>query len=300
MNAAELIERIKKLSIWKKGDQRAPHKPLLILYALGQLQNNGARLLSYQDVKGRLKYLLKEFGPHRQSYHPEHPFVRLTNDGIWNLNVDLGLVHIKDRWLLDNEVAGGFSDEVYSLLSKDKNLMREIAQIVLNKHFPETIHADILESIGLNIVLEPEGLNNERDPAKRRDPRFRERILRAYEYSCAVCGFNVMLGNNFVAVEAAHIKWHQAGGPDREENGVALCTMHHKLFDRGVFTIAPTRELIVSQDAHGTNGLEEWLMRYHGKQIRNPVHPGYQPGDLYMNWHLKEVFRGPGRYQVGC
>ncbi|MTI82653.1 MAG: restriction endonuclease [Firmicutes bacterium] len=287
------------MTIWKKGDQRAPHKPLLILYALGQLQNDGPRLLSYQDVKARLKYLLKEFGPHRQSYHPEHPFVRLTNDGIWNLNADPDLVHIKDRWLLDNDVAGGFSDDVYSLLSRDENLMREIAQIILNKHFPETIHADILESIGLNIILEPEGLKNERDPARRRDPRFRERILRAYEYSCAVCGINVMLGGNFVAVEAAHIKWHQAGRPDREENGVALCAMHHNLFDRGVFTIAPTRELIVSQKAHGTNGLEEWLMRYQGKQIRNPVHPGYQPGNLYMEWHLKEVFRGPARYRVG-
>ncbi|MDR5659251.1 hypothetical protein RH915_07095 [Serpentinicella sp. ANB-PHB4] len=37
MNANELKNRIENLSIWKKGDQRAPHKPLLILYALGQL-----------------------------------------------------------------------------------------------------------------------------------------------------------------------------------------------------------------------------------------------------------------------
>jgi putative restriction endonuclease len=25
-----------------------------------------------------------------------------------------------------------------------------------------------------------------------------------------------------VALEAAHIKWHQAGGPDEESNGLAL------------------------------------------------------------------------------
>jgi len=126
-----------------------------------------------------------------------------------------------------------------------------------------------------------------------------DRILKAYEYSCAVCGFNVRLGNNLVAVEAAHIKWHQAGGPDKEENGVALCAMHHKLFDRGVFIIAPTRQLIVAEEAHGTNGFEEWLMRYHGKQINTPIHPDYQPKDSYMKWHFREVFRGPGRYQVG-
>jgi len=75
--------------------------------------------------------------------------------------------------------------------------------------------------------------------------------------------------------------------------------VHYKLFDRGVFTIAPTRQLIVAEEAHGTNGFEEWLMRYHGKQINTPIHPDYQPKESYMKWHFREVFRGPGRYQVG-
>lgn len=74
------------------------------------------------------------------------------------------------------------------------------------------------------------GLDIEFKGKRSRDPNFRNKILRAYKYSCAVCGFNVRLGNNLVGIEAAHIKWHQAGGPDREDNGIALCSMHHKLF----------------------------------------------------------------------
>ncbi len=50
-----------------------------------------------------------------------------------------------------------------------------------------------------------------------------------------------------MAIEAAHIKWHQAGGPDIEQNGIALCSMHHKLFDRGVFTITNTMKLQVAK-----------------------------------------------------
>lgn len=46
-------------------------------------------------------------------------------------------------------------------------------------------------------------------------------------------------------------------GPDTEENGVALCSMHLKLFDRGVFTITEERELLVAEQAHGTNGFDE-------------------------------------------
>ena len=75
-------ERFDKLSIWKKGDQRAPHKPLLILYALGKWQA-GQSVLRYVDVEKDLTILLREFGPPRRSDHPEQPFWRLQNDGVW-------------------------------------------------------------------------------------------------------------------------------------------------------------------------------------------------------------------------
>ena len=68
------------------------------------------------------------------------------------------------------------------------------------------------------------------------------------------------LGRNPVALEAAHIKWRQAGGPDLEVNGLALCSLHHKLFDRGAFTLSNDLEILVSDDAHGTAGFQEWLM----------------------------------------
>ena len=31
-----VLKRFEVLNIWKQGDQRAPHKPLLVLYALGR------------------------------------------------------------------------------------------------------------------------------------------------------------------------------------------------------------------------------------------------------------------------
>lgn len=190
---------------------------------------------------------------------------------------------------LYNDTHGGFTEEIYMMLSKDRKLIRELASILLEQNFPEIIHEDILNEVGLDMDLTGKIC---------RDPQFRDRILRAYEYKCAVCGFNVRLGNVLIAVDAAHIKWHQAGGPDREENGIALCTMHHKLFDRGVFTLNDSLKLQVSEFAHGTEGFEEWLMRYHGKQIRLPQSPLYRPKDSFVNWHVKEVFKGPGRYMA--
>jgi putative restriction endonuclease len=52
----------------------------------------------------------------------------------------------------------------------------------------------------------------------------------------------------------------------------------------------------VAENAHGTDGFDEWLMRYHGKEIRPPQSPLYRPKDVYINWHAREVFRGPARY----
>ncbi len=47
MNKTELLNKIEKLTIWKSGNIRAPHKPLLILYALGQLQAKQKQELPY-------------------------------------------------------------------------------------------------------------------------------------------------------------------------------------------------------------------------------------------------------------
>ena len=46
MDSKAVPKRFDDLSIWKQGDQRAPHKPLLVLYALGRWQSgaDGRRL----------------------------------------------------------------------------------------------------------------------------------------------------------------------------------------------------------------------------------------------------------------
>lgn len=285
----ELIKRLNQLSIWEKGDQRAPHKPLLILFAISEIQKGKPRLIPYSEARGKLKELLMEFGPLRKSYHPEQPFVRLVNDGIWDLSSPINISKFTNKQLIDDEISAGFKPEVYDLFKKDIQLQKKVAEMVLQSHFPETIHEDILDCIGLDFSIRKKS---------NRDSKFREKVLKAYEYRCAVCGFNVRLGNHLVGVEAAHIKWHQAGGPDTEENGIALCSLHHKLFDRGIFTINNERIFLVSEYANGGYGFDEWVMKYHGQSIRNPVQYYYLPNDAFLGWHVREVFKGPSRYLV--
>src|SRR5215468_9348034 len=97
----------------------------------------------------------------------------------------------------------------------------------------------------------------------KRDPQFRQRVLTAYEWRCAVCGFDVRLGSVSIALDAAHVRWHQAGGPAVESNGLALCVLHHKVFDLGAFTVTPGGLLLVSAQANGTAGFHEALIARH-------------------------------------
>ena len=208
MLAETLKQVINNLRIWQRGDQRAPHKPLLLLYALGRVSRGEPRKMQYELVKDDLKRLLTEFGPPRTVHSSSYPFIRLSNDRALDSNMPIweisGLESLKtnkdwtERELVDNQTEGGFTEEVYNLLKEDHNLIRELATSILNNNFPSTLHEDILVQVGL--VFEPTGKAT-------RSPDFRDRILKAYEYSCAVCGFDVRLGDTLVAVEAAYIKW---------------------------------------------------------------------------------------------
>ncbi len=297
MGADTILSRFNSLNVWKRGDERAPHKPLLVLYALGRWCSGNAET-PFRDADAAITSLLKEFGPSRQSYHPEYPFWRLQNDGIWVVQTEGPLKARKSNTdppkseLIAHEAIGSFTPDVQAALRADPELVAQIATHLLDGHFPDSLHADILAAVGL--TLEP-------GPAtrKKRYPEFRNRVLVAYEYRCVVCGFDVRLDQVSIALEAAHIRWHQAGGPDDETNGLALCVLHHKLFDLGAFTLSREGFVQVSDRVHGTTGLHEVLLRHHGAQVRKPQRPAWSPEAGHLEWHAREVFKGASRHQPG-
>jgi putative restriction endonuclease len=291
----DILKAFDGINVWSRGSERAPHKPLLVLYALAQLARGGPNSIGFRDVSPKLTELLKEFGPTRPSHHPEYPFWRLQNDGVWMVNdADqlkrrAGQTDIPKRELLDKDIHAHFTDAIAEQLKREPSLISEIALRLLDSHFPASIHPDVLDAVGLDLSL------TESVTRKRRDPAFRMRILTAYEFACAVCGFDARLGSQLMGLEAAHIRWHQAGGPDEERNGLALCSLHHKAFDLGAFTIHSDRVVLISEQAHGQRGFDEWLLRFHGRPIRHPQRESYAPAVAYLNWHKREVFKQPSR-----
>lgn len=304
-DAKAFLDALEKIRVNTYMGRRAPHKPLLLLLALGRVLNGKERLVAYRDVQEPLTGLLKHYGPKRDHYHAFHPFWRLCNDeGLWEIPGFEDMPRGKDDrvnegGLLENAARGGFPGPLHQVLKADRELVRKAAHQLLNEHFPQSLHESILQDVGLADIELPESAQ-ESAARQKRNPNFRRDVLNAYERCCAVCGFDIRLEDNLLGLEAAHIYWHAYGGPDEVRNGLALCTFHHRSLDKGALGLqqAPGDDgfqVLVSSDINGSSNATRWLLDYAGKPLRPPWNKKHGPNPEYVKWHFKEVFHGPAR-----
>src|SRR3954465_12277781 len=154
MTIDAILTRSDELNTWRQGDQRAPHKPLLVLYALGRWQQ-GKDEVTFAEAEPDLTALLREFGLPRKSDHPEQPFWRLQRDGVWTVTAPADMpVKANDdiprvTALRSHDVRAGFSADVRAALAADPGLVAGIAARILERHFPESLHQDVLDAVGL-------------------------------------------------------------------------------------------------------------------------------------------------------
>ena len=279
-------------------------------------------MASYSEIAEPLGDLLREFGPPTKAVHPSFPFWRLRTDRVWAIDGAAQVTVTKsgdahEGALRKHDVRGGFPEAIYDALNNDPGLAMQVARSLLDAHFPWTSHREILRAVG----IEADFVESRR---RRRDSGFRNRVLEAYVYRCAVCGFAVRLGNRSVAIDAAHIRWHQAHGPATISNGIALCALHHELFDAGTFTltgerlqpsrlkysrprgttasvqrvadVAQTidsipRPVVVVAPLVTGEGVDEALGRYDGKPVHLPAGHDLWPAPAYLKWHAEQVFK---------
>ncbi|MDX3522563.1 phosphorothioated DNA-binding restriction endonuclease [Streptomyces scabiei] len=290
------LERAAKLRQWSRDGVRAPHKPLLLLYALGRFQADAADELPYSAVESDLKQLLVEYGPPGGST-PAYPFHHLVSDGVWEVRTDhgVGSPGTGVRVLRASRATGRLAPELQAALRRNPSLLGRMARVLLDLHFPASLHQDLCDAVGLALELAETG--SPAAPERRqRDRRMREMVLTAYEYRCAFCGFDGMIGAAPVGLEAAHVRWWAFDGPDDVDNGLCLCSLHHKLFDKGVLGVGDGHRILVSQHFVGrSQAAREHVTALAGRPLIGP-----QPGvrviaAAHRAWHTDQVFRGSPR-----
>jgi len=169
------------------------------------------------------------------------------------------------------------------------DILLQAAHQLLDSSFPPTVHDAIATAVGIDMASTADVAKTKRDPA------FRNKVLVAYEYRCAVCDWDGRLDNAPLGLDAAHVRWHALGGPDDVDNSLCLCSFHHLALDRGALSIGDDLTILVSQTLNGGSRVHAWLACFAGEELRQPQH-GYQPPKLeYREWHQAEVFRHPAR-----
>lgn len=74
-----------------------------------------------------------------------------------------------------------------------------------------------------------------------REIDFRDRVLTAYGHRCAMCGVQLKL------LEGAHIlPVSEPESTDSTNNGVALCVLHHRAYDRALVTFTPDYSVCIN------------------------------------------------------
>jgi putative restriction endonuclease len=124
-----------------------------------------------------------------------------------------------------------------------------------------------------------------------RDHAFSRKVRTAYDDACAICTSSPRLDDEVFGLEAAHIRWANADGPDKLYDGVCLCRMHHHALDKGAIKIDHDMRVQVSPKLARSRESDAMFARFGGERIRLPKASADHPHRTMLEWHWSEVFR---------
>lgn len=290
LDAQHVLERLSSLRQHQQDGRRSPHKPLLVLLALGRLATTGSSGLPWMEAEKRLADLIAEFGPTSRTGRAQsaaYPFTWLRADGVWTLDRDVPMDTVGP---LREGVTGRLEASLEAALRDRPELLDEAARGLDESHFPGTVAPDVLVAVGLDPDL-LEGRGPVSPETRRRSSAWPAAVIAAWDRQCAFCGFDGAAGGGVVGIEAAHVRWFKLGGPDDLDNGLALCSLHHKLFDRGMLGLDDDLAVVVSQRFSARTSQGRTVYDLHGQRLQ--PRPGTPlPAERHVNWHREQVFQG--------
>lgn len=117
---------------------------------------------------------------------------------------------------------------------------------------------------------------------------FRDAVLTSYDYCCAICHLDLI-----ELLTASHIIPWSKNVERRADprNGLALCAIHDRAFDRGLITIDESFRVLLSNKVRRktVNRLHEVaLLEMDGKMIALPKR--FSPDPCALAYHRKNIF----------
>ncbi len=116
---------------------------------------------------------------------------------------------------------------------------------------------------------------------------FRRAVLASYDAACCICGLD--LPQLLVASHIVPWATEEKARAD-PHNGLCLCALHDRAFDRGLLGIDPALRVSVCSHVRGSTApfAQITVLDFDGKSIRPPRR--FRPGSEYLEWHWHNVF----------
>ena len=286
----DFFTRLGAINVYRRGEQRASHKPLFLLLLLSRLQQGLPRLVGFVDVRAKLGEALQLYAPRVAGVNPHYPFWRLQNDDLSEV-IYHGELRIRQSnndptvsSLIASEAKGGLLEADFDLLKGDLDLQSLAVRKILDAHFPQVIHGDVVNFFGLRL-----NTPHRDDHSSYGD--FFSAVIDAYMGRCAVSNLSLAYRGRSVGLDATHICWPQIGGNDAISNGIAMTSLHARLFHLGIFTITPGHEIQVCGGGRFSDECESIGLK-NGRKMNLPTDESKHPSIEALRWHNKSVFRG--------
>ena len=119
---------------------------------------------------------------------------------------------------------------------------------------------------------------------------FRKAVLSSYESSCCVCGIDIPQ----LLVASHIIPWSNNHETRTDpQNGLCLCSLHDKAFDRGIMAISESYIIKISSVAKYSRAdfCKISIFAFEGKNIVLPKR--FVPKQSYLEWHSNNIFKRP-------
>lgn len=296
---------------------RAPYKPFLLLavmdlIAQGIIQTNfiefSADLIDIFDL-----YWDRVMGQEKAS-NPVLPFFHLHRDRFWHLvpvpgkeQVLADMPQIRSIGPLRQLVLGVTLDGALFEMLLDKGSRDDLRRVLIETYFapevrPKLVELGQISAQSFQYSLELLGrskrrfkLRESREGRDRyhtvsRSTAFRRVVVKAYDFTCAMCRIRVFAPEGQAAVVAAHIvPWSESYNDD-PRNGMALCRLHHWTLDQGLVSVTPNYWIEVSPVVPTDEEGAKPLLSLTGCALLLPAERTLWPAHKALKWHWKNVF----------
>lgn len=295
----------------------APHKPFLLLSVMDLIANNRVRS-NFFELDAELMdtfdlYWEKIMGKDRES-NILMPFYHLTSEGFWHLVAVPGMEQVLasggkiKSFRQFHQVALGaiLNNDLFALLS-ETDARDELRRVLIETYFmpdmrPELVKVgritsesfeysrELIDRVKGRFTLKEAPATDEIYLTESRSVGFRRVVVDAYKHTCSFCGIRVITPDKHTAVAAAHIVPWSHSHIDDPRNGIALCGLHHWIFDQGLVCVGADYRLKISPVVTSEENFASLIVALDGRAMHLPDIQLLWPAKSALRWHIDNIF----------